>query len=89
MVPTDELDAPHALDIPLDVPGEKRKSANTRELIMNVAELIEFASLSYTREPGDILLTGTPEGVGPIKPGDEMHAWIERIGEIRVKVQAN
>lgn len=88
LVTADEIGDPHALDFGLDVNGETRQRANTRDLIMNVAELIEFASLYYTLEPGDILLTGTPEGVGPIRPGDEMHAWIERIGEIRVAVEA-
>ena len=48
--------------------------------------LIEFASKFYTLEPGDILLSGTPEGVGPIRPGEEIRAAIGKIGEMRVAV---
>jgi 2-keto-4-pentenoate hydratase/2-oxohepta-3-ene-1,7-dioic acid hydratase in catechol pathway len=50
--------------------------------------LIEFASSFYTLLPGDVLLSGTPEGVGPIQPGDVMHAIIERVGEMTVHVRA-
>jgi 2-keto-4-pentenoate hydratase/2-oxohepta-3-ene-1,7-dioic acid hydratase in catechol pathway len=53
-----------------------------------VPELIEFATSFYTLFPGDILLTGTPEGVAPIQPGDVMHARIAGIGEMVVHVRA-
>ena len=56
--------------------------------IMDVAALIEFASSFYTLHPGDIILTGTPEGVSPIVPGDTVVASIERIGSMEVKVRA-
>lgn len=88
LVTADELGDPHDLALSLDVNGEPRQRANTRDLIMNVAELIAFASQYYTLEPGDVLFTGTPEGVGPIKPGDTIHAEIERIGALTLKVTA-
>ena len=88
LVTADELGDPHALDLVLDIDGEVRQRANTRDLILNVAELIEFASRFYTLEPGDILFTGTPEGVGPIAPGNRITATISGIGTLAVTVTA-
>ena len=51
-----------------------RQTANTRDLIFDVPRLIEFASSFYTLYPGDIYFTGTPAGVGPVKPGDVLRA---------------
>jgi 2-keto-4-pentenoate hydratase/2-oxohepta-3-ene-1,7-dioic acid hydratase in catechol pathway len=53
-----------------------------------VAELIEMASSFYTLFPGDVIFTGTPEGVSPIQPGDDVSASIERIGDLQVRVRA-
>ena len=86
LVTADELGDSSALDLQLEVNGEMRQRANTRDLILDVRELIVFASRFYTLEPGDVLLTGTPEGVGPIQPGDTLRARIERIGEMSVRV---
>jgi 2,4-didehydro-3-deoxy-L-rhamnonate hydrolase len=86
IVTADELGDPANLELAIDVNGEPRQRANTRDLILGVPELIAFASSFYTLFPGDILLTGTPEGVGPISAGDTMHADIERIGTMSVSV---
>jgi 2-keto-4-pentenoate hydratase/2-oxohepta-3-ene-1,7-dioic acid hydratase in catechol pathway len=75
-----------ALQVSITVSGELRQSANTRELIVGVAELVAWGSSFYTLHPGDVLLTGTPQGVGPVKPGDTMVAHIERIGSMQIKV---
>ncbi len=88
MVTADELTDPTSLDLSITVNGALRQKANTRDLILGVAELIEFATSFYTLYPGDVLLTGTPEGVGPIQPGDVMHASIQGIGEMDVQVKA-
>ena len=88
MVTADEIPDPSALDLSIKVNGELRQKANTRDLILGVPELIEFATSFYTLLPGDIVLTGTPEGVGPIQAGDVMHANIEGIGEMDVRVRA-
>jgi len=88
IVTADQLTDPTSLDLSISVNGELRQKANTRDLILGVAELIEFATSFYTLYPGDVLLTGTPEGVGPIQPGDMMHASIEGIGEMDVQVKA-
>lgn len=89
LVTADELGDPSALDLALSVNGEARQRANTRDLILDLPALIQFASSFYTLMPGDILLTGTPEGVGPIVPGDVMEASIEGIGAMRVEVAAS
>ena len=86
MVTADEIPDPAALDLSLDVNGEPRQRANTRDLLLDIPELIVFASRFYTLEPGDIILTGTPDGVGPIHPGDEMRASIAGIGGMTVRV---
>jgi 2-keto-4-pentenoate hydratase/2-oxohepta-3-ene-1,7-dioic acid hydratase in catechol pathway len=86
LVTPDELGEPGALQVSITVNGEPRQDANTRELILNVGELIAWGSSFYTLHPGDVILTGTPQGVGPVKPGDVMHATIERIGSMRVAV---
>jgi 2-keto-4-pentenoate hydratase/2-oxohepta-3-ene-1,7-dioic acid hydratase in catechol pathway len=88
LVTADEIPDPANLDLSLRVNGEQRQGSNTRQLILGIPELIEFASSFYTLLPGDVLLTGTPEGVGPLRPGDVLHARIERIGEMFVKVRA-
>ncbi len=88
LVTADEVPDPSSLALELRVNGELRQSARTRDLIIDVPGLIELASSFYTLVPGDILLTGTPEGVGPIAPGDVIAAKIEEIGAMSVKVSA-
>jgi 2-keto-4-pentenoate hydratase/2-oxohepta-3-ene-1,7-dioic acid hydratase in catechol pathway len=87
MVTADEVGDPSSLDLRLTVNGEPRQTANTRDLIIGVADLIVFASSFYTLMPGDVLLTGTPEGVGPIKPGETIDASITKLGSMQVKVK--
>ena len=87
-VTADEVSDPAALDLELKVNGETRQRANTRDLIIPIPELIAFASSFYTLMPGDVLLTGTPEGVGPIAPGDALDASISNIGAMRVRVRS-
>lgn len=86
MVTADEVNDPSSLDLKLTVNGEPRQLANTRDLIIGIADLIVFASSFYTLMPGDVILTGTPEGVGPITPGDTIDASISQLGAIQVKV---
>ena len=88
LVTADEFGPPTDVGLKLDVNGEPRQDANTRDLILSVADLIAFASSFYTLHPGDVIITGTPEGVGPIRPGDTMNAYVERIGELHIKVEA-
>jgi 2-keto-4-pentenoate hydratase/2-oxohepta-3-ene-1,7-dioic acid hydratase in catechol pathway len=86
LVTADELGDPSQLDLEITVNGEPRQKSNTALLIWNVQKLIAYASQAYTLYPGDVIMTGTPEGVAPVVPGDTMHARIERIGQMQVAV---
>lgn len=89
LVTADELGDPSDLDFWLTVNGEQRQKANTRDLIVNIPELIEFASSFYTLHPGDIIFTGTPEGVGPVRAGDTIAVWVQGIGRMDVAVRSS
>lgn len=91
----DEIEDPHNLDISMEINGEVLQSSNTRELIFGIPALIEYLSSVFTLEPGDIVTTGTPAGVGfskkpPrwLRPGDEMVVRIAGLGELRNPVVA-
>jgi len=87
LVTADEIPNPGNLDLQLEVNGEVRQKGNTEQMIRDVATMIEYASSFYTLYPGDIFLSGTPAGVGPMKPGDQLVASIERVGSMRVAVR--
>jgi len=86
LVTRDEVPDPGQLSLSIKVNNEVRQNAHTSDLILSVAQLIEWGSSFYTLHPGDVLLTGTPQGVGPVKPGDTMLATVERIGSMEVRV---
>jgi 2,4-diketo-3-deoxy-L-fuconate hydrolase len=96
LVTKDEIPDPQLLDMWLDLNGTRMQSGNTRTMIFGVAELISYVSRFLTLEPGDIVTTGTPPGVGEgqkpnkifLKPGDVMHLGIEKLGEQRQLVRA-
>jgi len=88
LVTADEIRNPGDLNLKISVNGEERQNSNTKYMILGVPELIEFASAFYTLNPGDVIMTGTPEGVSPIQPGDNILATIENIGSMEVKVRA-
>jgi 2-keto-4-pentenoate hydratase/2-oxohepta-3-ene-1,7-dioic acid hydratase in catechol pathway len=88
LVTADELKDPSQLAFTIAVNDELRQDANTDDLVLGVRELIELASSFYTLHPGDVILTGTPQGVGPVLPGDVLRAKMDRIGEMHVDVRA-
>lgn len=83
-----ELDPLEGLRVECRVNGEVRQSGSTADMVFGVAELIEFISRVMTLLPGDVILTGTPSGVGPIKPGDRMEVEVEGIGVLANPVVA-
>lgn len=90
LVTADEIADPHALDISLTLNGTVMQSSNTRNLIFQVPALVEFLSSVFTLEPGDVVSTGTPGGVGfarkpPVylKPGDDIVVRVQGLGELR------
>jgi len=89
LVTADEIPDPGSLDLQITVNGELRQQSNTRYMILGVAELVELASSMYTLYPGDVIFTGTPEGVSPIVPGDRIVATIAQIGSMMVSARAD
>jgi 2,4-diketo-3-deoxy-L-fuconate hydrolase len=75
------------LDLWLEVNGERRQHSSTAGMTVGIARLIELASSAYSLYPGDVILTGTPDGVGAVKPGDVIRAGCEGIGEMTVAVR--
>jgi 2-keto-4-pentenoate hydratase/2-oxohepta-3-ene-1,7-dioic acid hydratase in catechol pathway len=73
---------PSNLSIEGWVNGEKKQSSNTNQLIFPVPELVEFVTRFCTLEPGDVITTGTPSGVGPLQPGDRMMVKVQGIGSL-------
>ena len=95
LVTADEIADPHALDISLRINGEVLQSSNTRELIFKIPDLIAFLSSVFTLEPGDVVSTGTPSGVGfarkpprYLKDGDDVVVSVQGLGELRNAVIA-
>ena len=93
VVTKDEVGDPHDLRLTLRVNGEVKQDSNTRLMIFSVPEIVAFVSRMMTLEPGDIIATGTPSGVGDargeyLKPGDLVEAEVERIGVLRNPVVA-
>ncbi len=94
LVTPDEVGDVQALDMFLNVNGERMQTGNTRTMIFPVAECIAYVSRFITLYPGDLLITGTPPGVGEgkkpnaifLKPGDKMHLGVTRLGEQRQTV---
>ena len=95
IVTADEIKDPHNLDISIEINGEVLQNSNTRELIFKIPDLIAFLSSVFTLEPGDIVSTGTPAGVGVarqpprfLKPGDDVVVKIPLIGQLQNPVVA-
>src|SRR5213075_2211781 len=86
LVTRDEVPDPGQLSVRIAVNDAVKQDAHTSDLILSVTELIEWGSSFYTLYPGDVILTGAPQGVGPVKPGDVMLATVERIGSMQVQV---
>ena len=83
---TDVIKDPHTLNLELKVNGQVKQQSNTKFLLFKIPETFEFITKLFTMEPGDIVATGTPGGIGPVKPGDLIEASIEKIGTLRNKV---
>lgn len=88
VVTADAVEDPQVLPLELRVNGEIRQQSSTSDMIYTCGEFTQYASIGTTLETGDLLTTGTPEGVGPIAAGDVIDAEIEGIGSMRVPVEA-
>ena len=81
-----EIKDPHNLNIELKVNGKIKQASNTKHLLFKIPETFEYITQLFTMEPGDIIATGTPAGIGPVVPGDLIEATIEDIGTLTNKV---
>ena len=86
IVTADEVPDPDSLGIRLWVNGELRQDGSTAQMIVGVDELIASASPVVTLHPGDVYATGTPAGVGPIGPGDQVRICVDKVGEFTIPV---
>jgi 2-keto-4-pentenoate hydratase/2-oxohepta-3-ene-1,7-dioic acid hydratase in catechol pathway len=84
----DEAPNPNNVRLTLHQNGEIRQDASTSDMVWDMARIIEFAASFYTLYPGDVIFTGTPQGVGPIKAGDKLRAEVEGLGAMDVAVRA-
>lgn len=82
----DEVGDPTALEMKLWVDGELRQHANTRDLVLDIPGMVQMAAAVMTLYPGDIIATGTPAGVGPVRDGNVVRISIDRLGEMSVPV---
>lgn len=86
VVTADEIEHPDQLSMKLWVNGELRQAANTRDLVLDIPGMVATASAVMTLYPGDIIATGTPEGVGPVEDGDTIRIVIDEVGEMNLRV---
>ncbi len=87
MTTADEIENPDDLNFHLTVNDEIRQDFNTKFLIFDCRKLIEYASRFYTLYPGDIIMTGTPQGMGPLRPGDRLICEVDIIGRMEIDVR--
>jgi fumarylpyruvate hydrolase len=86
LAPAARIGHPSRGRITLQVNGKERQGADLADMIWSVPEQIAYLSEYYTLEPGDLIFSGTPAGVGPVKPGDQLAAAIEGVGELSVRI---
>ena len=88
LVTANEITNPDSLEISLSHNGKNRQQSNTSRMIFSTAKLIAYASSFYSLYPGDVIMSGTPEGVGPVEIGDVLECNIEKIGSMQVPIKA-
>ena len=86
---SDEVDPMAGVTIETRVNGEVRQQATTLDFIFSIPKLLSFITEAFTLEPGDVILTGTPSGVGPLAPGDQVEVSVAGLGTLRHTVEAD
>lgn len=85
--PVEQIGHPASGRIELSVNGEQRQDSDLEDLIWSVPEIIAHLSRFYRLEPGDLIYTGTPDGVGPVRPGDRISGSVAAVGEIFLQIR--
>lgn len=86
IIPAEQIGHPEQGDIWLKVNGEVRQSGDLNQMIWKTPEMISILSSLFTLQPGDVILTGTPAGVGPVERGDTLHGHVAGVGDLNVVV---
>ncbi len=86
IVPASEIGHPASGALTLDVDGERRQEGDLNQMIWKIPEMISYLSGLFTLVPGDLILTGTPAGVGPVAKGNRLHGEVEGVGTLDVSV---
>lgn len=82
MIPIEEIDNPHDVDLELSINKEVKQKDNTKNMCFNIWQQLEHISQYMTLSPGDIIMTGTPEGMGPVEDGDLLEASLTYKGKV-------
>jgi len=86
LTPADQVGDPQELEVTVAINEETRQEGNTAYMIFSVAHLVHYTSTIFTLEPGDLIYTGTPDGVGPVKDGDVAEARVTGCAPLRVRM---
>ena len=86
LVPASSIGHPTEGEVWLDVNGQRRQTGNLNQLIWKVPEMISYLSGLFTLSPGDIIMSGTPAGVGPVQRGDRLHGHVDGVSDLEVRV---
>jgi len=88
-IPKESIGDPNSLQLWCKVNGNLKQNGNTSDMVFKIPHLISFISQYFTLETGDLILTGTPEGVGPVNPGDTIEVGLGDLSKVSFQVQAN
>ena len=86
-IPLEKIQDPQNVDLWLKVNGEMKQNSNTKNMIFSIPYLLSWISFRFKLQPGDVILTGTPEGVGPVKEGDQIECGLADIVRMTFNVE--
>jgi fumarylpyruvate hydrolase len=86
LIPAEGIGHPDQGAVWLKINGETRQEGDLNQMIWKIPEMISYLSELFTLQPGDIILTGTPSGVGPVQRGDRLHGHVEGVGDLNLSV---
>jgi acylpyruvate hydrolase len=88
-IPKEAIADPNCLGLWCKVNGDMRQNGNTKDMVFKIPQIISYISQYFTLETGDLILTGTPAGVGPVKPGDTIEAGLDQLTQMKFQVEGD